>query len=269
MRQAQTLRLGLNSGKIVQKRPLRLFEYKDFPVALRRLNSQGGRPFKIAQRVYAIYGRDKAGEDPLYGLKPTNHGESRIAHCVKYDLGDGFRLVTIHHEGWCILCFIRDHDDEERWLDRNKGLRIAIDRDRRPVVINVSVNTNEEYQRISAPADMEAGNLVDRLGEPWHTEAFGRIPFGIGRLVERLTTASTEDEMVGAVAGIGDDAYRILVYDLLSHLRSGDVKGAQNRLALARGDLAPAETIDPMDVLAIVDGEAIRQVRIGSEDYVA
>ena len=266
MRQAQTLHLGLNSAKVLHKRSLRLFEYKDFPVALRRLNSQGGRPFKIAQRVYAMCGRDKAGEDPLYGLKPTNHGESRIAHCVKYDLGDGFRLVTIQHQGWCILCFIGDHEDEERWLDRNKGLMVAIDRDRRPVVVNVSANTNEEHQRISAPADMEAGQLVDRLEEPWHTEAFGRIPFGIGRLVGRLTTGSAEDEIVRAVSGIGDDTYRLLVYDVLSLLRSGDVKGAQNRLALARGDLEPAETIDPMDVMEILDGEAIRQVRIGSED---
>jgi superfamily I DNA/RNA helicase len=115
---------------------------------------------------------------------------------------------------------------------------------------------------------MAPGHLVDRLVEPWHTEAFARIPFGVARLVGRLTTASTEDELVDAVAEIGDSDYRSLVYDMLMLLRSGDINGAQERLALARGDLVSAGRLDSSELVDIRDGETIRQVQIGSSEYV-
>ena len=74
MRQAQTLHLGLNSAKVLHKRSLRLFEYKDFPVALRRLNSQGGRPINLPA--------------PRGGVLPASH-HSVLRTTVQIDAASG------------------------------------------------------------------------------------------------------------------------------------------------------------------------------------
>src|SRR5690606_23372503 len=54
----------------------------------------GGQSRKITQKVSAVLGSLR-GEEPFAGPKTTNHGESRITNCVKYDLGSAWRLVTV------------------------------------------------------------------------------------------------------------------------------------------------------------------------------
>lgn len=53
--------------------------------------------------------------------KRTKHGERRINGCVKYDLGSGYRLVTIRRKGAVHLVCIANHDEVDTWLERNKN----------------------------------------------------------------------------------------------------------------------------------------------------
>ena len=40
----------------------------------------------------------------------TNHGESRIKHCIKHDLPGACRLVTVQNEGVIYILFVGDHE---------------------------------------------------------------------------------------------------------------------------------------------------------------
>jgi len=57
----------------------------------------------------------------------TNHGESRIKHCIKYDLPGACRLVTVQNEGVIYILFVGDHVSVDRWLDRHEGLTLSCD----------------------------------------------------------------------------------------------------------------------------------------------
>src|SRR3990167_11314540 len=102
--------------------PIRIARIKDFERQLQALHLSGGRPQRIAQKVMEIVGA--ATLDPAKGLSKyplTNEGESRLRHCVKYDLGDGYRLVTVQTDRFIFFCYVGDHVDVGRWLDRHCG----------------------------------------------------------------------------------------------------------------------------------------------------
>lgn len=50
----------------------------------------------------------------------TRKGEWRIKNCVKYDLGSGYRLVTIKRDGHLFVTFVGSHDDTDQWIDHHR-----------------------------------------------------------------------------------------------------------------------------------------------------
>ena len=59
--------------------------------------------------------------------KQTRHGENRIRNCVKFNLANGYRLITIKDHETIRLVFMGNHDECDRWLEKNRGLEIAPD----------------------------------------------------------------------------------------------------------------------------------------------
>jgi len=84
----------------------------------------GGRHAQAAKKAMEIEGRLRYGAD--VASQTTNHGESRIKGCVKFDLGNGFRLVTVQRGEAVVLLFIGDHDTTQRWMDENAGLEVLV-----------------------------------------------------------------------------------------------------------------------------------------------
>jgi hypothetical protein len=74
-------------------------------------------------------------ENTFMGVPLTNHGENRIAHCIKYDLTGFARLVTVVNNGLCIFLYAGEHDTVDRWLDRNRGLDFLAAREGQTVVL--------------------------------------------------------------------------------------------------------------------------------------
>ena len=105
------------------ERKLLFYNKGDFLKALTDLRRCGGPKQKAAEQVSKIVGEITIAGSTLSKL--TNHGESRIPHCVKYDLQGDCRLVTVQNEGAIWLLFVGDHDDTDRWLNTNSGLIIA------------------------------------------------------------------------------------------------------------------------------------------------
>ena len=62
---------------------------KDFDPALKKMRNAGGAHRRRADKIIDVMMNLHKGATALGALKRTEHGESRIRHCVKYDLGDG------------------------------------------------------------------------------------------------------------------------------------------------------------------------------------
>ncbi|PHR29925.1 MAG: hypothetical protein COA36_03500 [Desulfotalea sp.] len=53
--------------------------------------------------------------------KRTRKGEKRLKNCVKYDMGAGWRLVTVMNNNHLFLTFLGSHDGTDQWFSRHKG----------------------------------------------------------------------------------------------------------------------------------------------------
>ncbi len=60
----------------------------------------------------------------------TKSGEYRIKKCTKYDLGCGYRLITVLNEDCLFVTYIGTHDESNLWLEKNKFLQPRADKSR-------------------------------------------------------------------------------------------------------------------------------------------
>lgn len=68
--------------------------------------------------------RHNGGDIPLtVSLKRTKHGERRAHNCEKYDLGGGYRLITLRDGACLYVAFVGSHDECDLWfkLQRDMG----------------------------------------------------------------------------------------------------------------------------------------------------
>jgi len=52
--------------------------------------------------------------------KRTKKGEYRLKNCVKYDLGHGYRLVTVKDGDNLFVTFVGSHDQTDRWIETHR-----------------------------------------------------------------------------------------------------------------------------------------------------
>ncbi|MEM7828340.1 MAG: hypothetical protein QW561_03270 [Candidatus Aenigmatarchaeota archaeon] len=108
---------------------LKVYRDPKFVEAIDTLHNQGGKSLAIAKKADRLINRilkRRVNGFPEVG-KLTNKGELRIKHCKKYDLGDGYRLITLEEGNQIVFLYIGSHDQCSRWLERNKGLQYKID----------------------------------------------------------------------------------------------------------------------------------------------
>jgi len=53
----------------------------------------------------------------------TKYGEKRIKNCRKYDLGCGYRLITLQRGLKVFIPFLGTHDECQRWLENNSRIK--------------------------------------------------------------------------------------------------------------------------------------------------
>ena len=51
----------------------------------------------------------------------TGWGEKRVEGCLKYDLGDGYRVICFRRAETLFVSYIGTHDDCHNWLDHFSG----------------------------------------------------------------------------------------------------------------------------------------------------
>jgi hypothetical protein len=107
------------------------FVHRDpkFENYLNLLREKGGTALSAAKKAEEIIQRllMKGRETSLKVGRLTKKGELRIKRGLKYDLGNGYRLVCAKKGAHLILLYVGAHDDCDRWLVHNKGLQFEID----------------------------------------------------------------------------------------------------------------------------------------------
>ncbi|NKM25898.1 UvrD-helicase domain-containing protein [Rhizobium laguerreae] len=235
---------------------------KTFDRSLSKAIRDGGQNRKKADKVRIVLGslRDL---DPFASISPTNHGETRISNAVKYDLGDGWRLVTQQHEKACVFLFVGDHEDVDKWLDGQKGLQFAV-RDARAVVVP---GAGEEIShRGWHRADHHDKPLADRLDQEAMDHALRDVTRSVARRLEALDARSSTKELEAILSDVPEPT-RQFVYSVFNLLLAGNYDGAQDQVDLSLGRISSLEKVDESELLEIKDGEDIRRLRLGSKEY--
>lgn len=91
--------------------------------SLRKYGKAGN---SLAQKVTRIIESLTSGviRNPIDAIsRYTNYGENRIKNCRKYDLGCGYRLITLQRGKKIFIPFFGTHDECQRWLENNSRLK--------------------------------------------------------------------------------------------------------------------------------------------------
>lgn len=84
---------------------------------LSALARQANAPANAAGRARAIIRRLSRGESPSTSGHMRPKSDRRVKNCLKFDLGQGFRLICIWEKGVIYVFFVGDHDSSDAWLD--------------------------------------------------------------------------------------------------------------------------------------------------------
>jgi hypothetical protein len=90
------------------------------------LRKAGTTGILLAGKAEAVISRLKSGEtwQPNRRIAPrTAYGEKRIRKCVKYNLGWGFRLITLLRDDTLHICHLGTHDECDRWMADNSRMK--------------------------------------------------------------------------------------------------------------------------------------------------
>ncbi|MER9712747.1 hypothetical protein NKJ13_21125 [Mesorhizobium sp. M0174] len=235
------------------------FTTKEFDKSLSRAFLGGGQLHKKAIKVKAILGslRDP---NPFVGIPVTKHGENRIKNAVKYDLGDGWRLITQQTDKTCLFLVVGDHEDADKWLDRQKGMKPAV-RDLRTVLVPGS------GQQVVHANDFRADHhdmpVVERLDTEAMDHVLDGLPRSVARKLEALDARSTTTDLESLVAEIPHAQKAELVHAVFNLLLSGNYEGAQAHVDLSMGRIGLLEDVDEAEMLEVADGEDIRRPALG------
>jgi len=111
--------------------------------ALRQAGRQAAAVARRAERIIARLGGQSGGYTASAGLT-TRYGEKRLAGCTKYDLGAGYRLITLRGQDSVCIRFLGTHDECQKWLQTHSRRSLAWQR-RRSVLMAATPACDEDF----------------------------------------------------------------------------------------------------------------------------
>lgn len=194
------------------------------------LMKRGGHYQRAAESVKRVFGDiSLKATDPLKGLNVTNHGESRIKNAIKYDLNGFCRLITIQKDQHCLIKFLGDHDQCDKWLNVNKGLNIGIDENGELKDVYISEKIDDPDLRIHEESDYSEGLLYKKLGNYYCDFIFKDMPSKLIKIFQEFDSTIEDDEII-ETCELVKDGMAELIFDVFLALRAGEVDEAKNRI---------------------------------------
>lgn len=229
-------------------------EFRKTMLSLRQSSGAHQRAFDEACRIIEAL---RLGVD--VSNKITKWGESRIPHCVKYDISnDHHRLVTVQTDSFIYLLFVGKHEDVERWLDRNRGLKITASKGSKEIRVT-HVTESEPSQWREVP-QQDFTNLTEA-----NVPYLKRIPgFGLTEFIVqpflanqllRLDENSSDGDIETLLSFVAEQEPEIgnLLFDLVCEVRAGNVDAAVGRLEQYKGDAKAVEEDKQLESEAVND----------------
>jgi hypothetical protein len=217
------------------------FNESEFRTAMRGLLQRGGAHQRAFDNACSLIQGLNYGVEALNKL--TNHGESRIKHCRKYDLsGKAHRLVTLRTDCYIYLLYVGTHDEVDRWLDRNRGLTITAQADTKRMRVTHVTRIEEGGVREATGPNFAAGTeenipYLKRL-QGFDVREVVSQSFLVKQL-EALNESTTEDDIQEITAHIADSQPETgcMLLDVLLEMRAGNRPGALARIEQSRQPL--------------------------------
>jgi len=105
-----------------------IHRYAKFQKSLETLRKSDSRGVRAAKRAENLIKELAAGDLSSFARmeRRTKHGELRISNCIKYDLGGGYRLVSVKYKDYLIFTFLGSHDECDRWIENNRRFEPVI-----------------------------------------------------------------------------------------------------------------------------------------------
>jgi len=139
-----------------------------FEQSLSTIRDRGGSALSAAKKAEKIIQRvlEKGRENSLKVGRLTRKGELRISRGIKYDLGNGYRLICAKKGSNLILLHIGTHEECSRWLERNKGLHYEIgDNYCAKLVTQEHISTDPGQMKTIDPSDEYEEQLMKRIDD--------------------------------------------------------------------------------------------------------
>lgn len=241
---------------------MKYYLLKDFKESLLHLMQHGGAHRSAGERVKSLiaditlHGKE-LNRDPFSGLRVTKHGENRIKHCVKYDLTDFCRLITIKNNNICAICFVGKHDDSEKWLERNKGLKLSVNPKNQLEPFYESEDINLPERRITGISDFSDGFLYKKLS----ARNYNIIAKDVDRTVliefEKLTSIAEDEEILELAYKIEAKELQDLFFDVFTLLKNSKVDEAKKRIDLYKNQRILIEDLNEDKIESIVEGNGV------------
>ena len=206
----------------------------------------GGMHARAANKAAEVEMKLRAGVD--IQSMTTDRGESRIKNCVKYDLGNGFRLVTVQYGDVVVVLHIGDHDSTQRWLDKNAGMEAVIDK--RDWRVEFTIPRSEPPWRVrqlqtDAITPSNVPFLQRVTGVDWQTT----IPSKAARsFLLKFDEEGDDQELLEILEEIRGQAPREaeLALTVINHLKEGQSGAAQAAVDVYLGIAKPASETMPL-----------------------
>ncbi len=134
---------------------------------LRRAGKKGRIAAEHAEQV--ISAMQHGGPAAARHLPQTHKGELRLDGCIKYDLGGGYRMLTVKQGKERFILFAGSHDDCDRWIENNRELAFDLIRERcrhHRVMVNPESESDPTIpQNIDTPEGLNPTDLCPELDQ--------------------------------------------------------------------------------------------------------
>lgn len=252
---------------------MRVIKSNDLMVILSRLNKQNQIGRAVSTKVYELWNElleannyDEV-EAAFAKLNVTNHGESRIQHCVKYDLGRGYRLVTIKHQGVVSLEFVGNHDQTDKWLNRNSGKILVTDGSTLESVNRINGDQHLGWMETAEAFPMNSNRPLLGFLKPKDLEFIDTLDIPTSNLLGLMSiySYSAKVELERALTGLPEREHSFLS-SLFKCLYEDDLEGASLLIDHEKNDLFDISDLDSSDIDEVRLGQGYIELRDLSKD---
>lgn len=258
-------------------RMMRFFGIRELLPQVRALYQRGGGYKRAADQVLQLLERVKEGtetaaDEVFKGFAVTKHGETRIDHCVKYDLSQFCRLVTVQDNGVCLLCFVGTHDDADKWLDKNRGLKPVARRKEdgsQVEKVYVSGDVTDADSRTSARSDLAEGPLYKRVPDRYFQRLVAGLRSDVVASLQQFESTCLEEELIDVAIKAESSEQATAIYDVFVSLRAGDVASAKTRIDKFTGEVVLLQELRAKEVEQLAPGEEFVDLASLPEELIA